>query len=48
MTVGELEVAVMDGETLVQHCACSCTTMPDGTSGMIWRGSPIGCYLATA
>ena len=38
MTPGELEVAVTDGQTLVQSWPCSRTTMPDGSPGVIWRG----------
>jgi hypothetical protein len=34
----EIEVAVYDGETLVQRCACTPRDLPDGRPGVIWRG----------
>lgn len=34
----EIEVAVYDGETLVQRCACTPIDLPDGRPGAIWRG----------
>ena len=34
----EIEVAVYDGETLVQRCACTPRDLPDGRPGAIWRG----------
>jgi hypothetical protein len=36
--MGECEVVVMDGATLVQRRVCSRTTMPDGLPGVLWRG----------
>ncbi len=38
MTTGEIEVAVMDGTTLVQRWSCRRTTLPDGVPGVLWRG----------
>jgi hypothetical protein len=38
MIAGELKVAVMDGEALVQHWPCSRTNLPDGSPGVMWRG----------
>jgi hypothetical protein len=34
----EIEVAVFDGETLVQRCACTRRDLPDGRPGAVWRG----------
>jgi hypothetical protein len=38
MTMGEIEVTVMDGTTLVQRRSCRRTTLPDGVPGILWRG----------
>ena len=39
MSPYEIEVAVMDGNDLVQNWVCTKTILPDCTAGVIWRGS---------
>ncbi|TCZ51316.1 hypothetical protein [Roseicella aquatilis] len=34
----EIEIAVFDGETLVQRCPCTLRDLPDGRPGVVWRG----------
>jgi len=34
----EIEIAVFDGETLIQRCPCTLRDLPDGRRGVIWRG----------
>ena len=38
MITVEIEVAVMDGERLVQRWPCRAETLPDGSQGAWWRG----------
>lgn len=34
----EIEVAIFDGETLVQRCPCTPRDLPGGRPGVVWRG----------
>jgi hypothetical protein len=34
----EIEVAIFDGETLIQRCPCTPRDLPDGRPGVVWRG----------
>lgn len=47
MIADEIEVAVMDGERLVQRWLCRTGTLPDGSPGAWWRGVlyPLQCRV---